>query len=75
MSGGTRQTLENYFPFDPLHLRRSREWIEGIYCHWQGIPGMDDDDEDEDESDEDEDEEDDDESEDGSEDEDEEDED
>ncbi|KAL8830009.1 MAG: hypothetical protein Q9170_005932 [Blastenia crenularia] len=36
------QHLDEYFPFDPYHLPRSKRWIEGDYREWKGIPGMDD---------------------------------
>lgn len=35
--------LDEYFPFDPYHLPRSRKWVEGDYREWSGIPGMGDD--------------------------------
>ena len=34
--------LDEYFPFDPYHLPRSKHWIEGDYRDWEGIPGLDD---------------------------------
>lgn len=34
--------LDEYFPFDPYHLPRSKKWVEGNYREWKGIPGMDD---------------------------------
>lgn len=37
------QHLDEYFPFDPYHLPRSKRWIEGDYREWKGIPGLDDD--------------------------------
>lgn len=37
------QHLDEYFPFDPYHLPRSRRWIEGDYREWCAIPGLDDD--------------------------------
>ena len=37
------QQLDEYFPFDPYHLPRSKRWIEGDYKEWKGIPGLDDD--------------------------------
>ena len=36
------QQLDEYFPFDPYHLSRSKRWIEGDYREWKGIPGLDD---------------------------------
>lgn len=36
------QQLNEYFPFDPYHLARSKRWIEGDYREWEGIPGLDD---------------------------------
>ena len=36
------QQLDEYFPFDPYHLPRSKRWIEGDYREWKGIPGLDD---------------------------------
>ncbi|KAL8670771.1 MAG: hypothetical protein Q9168_004713 [Polycauliona sp. 1 TL-2023] len=36
------QHLDEYFPFDPYHLPRSKRWIEGDYREWAGIPGLDD---------------------------------
>ena len=36
------QQLDEYFPFDPYHLARSKKWIEGDYREWEGIPGLDD---------------------------------
>lgn len=36
------QHLDEYFPFDPYHLPRSKRWIEGDYREWKGIPGLDD---------------------------------
>ena len=35
------QQLDEYFPFDPYHLPRSKRWIEGDYREWKGIPGLD----------------------------------
>ena len=35
------QHLDEYFPFDPYHLPRSKRWIEGDYREWVGIPGLD----------------------------------
>ena len=34
--------LDEYFPFDPYHLPRSKRWIEHDYREWTGIPGLDD---------------------------------
>ena len=34
--------LDEYFPFDPYHLPKSKRWIEGDYREWAGIPGLDD---------------------------------
>ena len=36
------QQLDEYFPFDPYHLPRSKRWIEGDYRVWKAIPGMED---------------------------------
>jgi len=36
------QHLDEYFPFDPYHLPKSKRWIEGDYREWAGIPGLDD---------------------------------
>ncbi|KAL9018935.1 MAG: hypothetical protein Q9185_003769 [Variospora sp. 1 TL-2023] len=36
------QHLDEYFPFDPYYLPRSKRWIEGDYREWKGIPGLDD---------------------------------
>lgn len=38
----SHQHLDEYFPFDPYHLPRSRRWIETDYREWSGIPGLDD---------------------------------
>lgn len=46
------QQLDEYFPFDPYHLPRSKRWIEGDYREWKAIPGLDDDRDDGAESDE-----------------------
>ena len=46
------QHLDEYFPFDPYHLPKSKRWIEGDYREWVGIPGLDDDKASESESDE-----------------------
>ena len=32
--------LDEYFPFDPYHLPKSKRWLEGDYREWQGIPGL-----------------------------------
>lgn len=45
--------LDEYFPFDPYHLPRSKKWVEGDYREWSGIPGMDDEQVDDSESEED----------------------
>ena len=49
------QQLDEYFPFDPYHLPRSKRWVEGDYREWKGIPGLHDcsgsEDEDEEDSD------------------------
>ena len=34
------QQLDEYFPFDPYHLPRSKRWVEGDYRDWKGIPGL-----------------------------------
>ena len=34
--------LDEYFPFDPYHLPRSRKWVDSDYRQWSGIPGLDD---------------------------------
>ncbi|KAL8995113.1 MAG: hypothetical protein Q9169_005096 [Polycauliona sp. 2 TL-2023] len=36
------QHLDEYFPFDPYHLPKSKHWIEGDYREWTDIPGLDD---------------------------------
>lgn len=38
----SHQHLDEYFPFDPYHLPKSRRWIETDYREWNGIPGLDD---------------------------------
>ncbi|KAL8956501.1 MAG: hypothetical protein Q9183_006290 [Haloplaca sp. 2 TL-2023] len=38
------QHLDEYFPFDPYYLPRSKRWIEGDYREWTGVPGLEDDD-------------------------------
>ena len=45
------QHLDEYFPFDPYHLPKSKRWIEGDYREWVGIPSMDEDEESESTSD------------------------
>lgn len=52
-NGENHQHLDEYFPFDPYHLPKSKRWIEGDYRDWRGIPGLDDDQFSESESDED----------------------
>ncbi len=39
----SHQHLDEYFPFDPYHLPRSKRWVEGDYREWTDIPGLDDD--------------------------------
>lgn len=51
----SHQHLDEYFPFDPYHLPKSKRWIEGDYRAWTGVPGLEDDSAAESESDEDED--------------------
>ena len=34
------QHLDEYFPFDPYHLPKSKRWIEGDYREWQGVRGL-----------------------------------
>ena len=46
------QQLDEYFPFDPYHLPRSKRWIDSDYREWKAIPGLDDDKDDGPESDE-----------------------
>lgn len=48
----SHQHLDEYFPFDPYHLPRSKRWVEGDYREWTDIPGLDDDKAPESESDE-----------------------
>ncbi|KAL8948539.1 MAG: hypothetical protein Q9222_005289 [Ikaeria aurantiellina] len=36
------QRLDEYFPFDPYHLPKSKRWLENDYRPWTGIPGLDD---------------------------------
>lgn len=38
----SHQHLDEYFPFDPYHLPKSKRWIQGDYREWAGIPGLDD---------------------------------
>ncbi|KAL8718212.1 MAG: hypothetical protein Q9225_004620 [Loekoesia sp. 1 TL-2023] len=40
-SDDEHQHLDEYFPFDPYHLPRSKRWIEGDYREWKGVPGLD----------------------------------
>ena len=35
--------LDEYFPFDPYHLPRSKKWVDGDYREWSGVPGVGDD--------------------------------
>ena len=46
--------LDEYFPFDPYHLPRSKKWVEGDYREWSAIPGIDDEQADDSETEEDE---------------------
>ena len=39
---GSNQHLDEYFPFDPYHLPKSKQWIDGDYREWAGIPGLND---------------------------------
>lgn len=39
----SHQHLDEYFPFDPYHLPKSKRWIEGDYREWAGTTGLDDD--------------------------------
>ena len=41
-SDPSHQYLDEYFPFDPYHLPKSKRWIEGDYREWAGIPGLND---------------------------------
>lgn len=34
--------LDEYFPFDPYHLPRSKQWIEKDYQEWEGLPDVND---------------------------------
>ncbi|KAL8714798.1 MAG: hypothetical protein Q9220_001311 [cf. Caloplaca sp. 1 TL-2023] len=43
--GEEYQHLDEYFPFDPYHLPKSKHWLENDYRPWTGIPGLDDDNE------------------------------
>lgn len=36
----SHQHLDEYFPFDPYHLPKSKRWIEGDYRDWADIPGL-----------------------------------
>lgn len=36
------QHLDEYFPFDPYHLPRSKRWMEGDYREWAGISDLED---------------------------------
>lgn len=38
----SHQHLDEYFPFDPYHLPRSKRWMEGDYREWTRLPGLDD---------------------------------
>lgn len=38
----SHQHLDEYFPFDPYHLPKSKRWIEGDYREWTRLPGLDD---------------------------------
>ena len=38
------QKLDEYFPFDPYHLPKSKRWLDGDYREWKGVPGLTDDD-------------------------------
>lgn len=48
----SHQHLDEYFPFDPYHLPRSKRWVEGDYREWTDITGLNDDNAAESESDE-----------------------
>lgn len=37
----TYQQLDEYFPFDPYHLPRSKRWVQDDYREWKSIPGLD----------------------------------
>ena len=50
-SDDSHQHLDEYFPFDPYHLPRSKRWIEGDYREWAGVPGLKDQDTDSDDDD------------------------
>ena len=45
--------LDEYFPFDPYHLPRSKKWVDGDYREWNGVPGVGDEQVDDSESEED----------------------
>jgi hypothetical protein len=30
-------TLDAFFPFDPLHLRKSREFVDSLYQVWESV--------------------------------------
>jgi len=36
------QYLDEYFPFDPYHLPKSKRWIDGDYREWAAIGGLED---------------------------------
>ena len=36
----SHQYLDEYFPFDPYHLPKSKRWIERDYREWTGLPGL-----------------------------------
>ena len=38
---GTGMQLDEYFPFDPYQLPKSKRWLAGDYREWKGIPGLD----------------------------------
>ena len=38
----SHQHLDEYFPFDPYHLPRSKRWVEGDYREWTDLPGVED---------------------------------
>ncbi len=42
ISDVSHQHLDEYFPFDPYHLPKSKRWIEGDYREWSGVPGLND---------------------------------
>ncbi|KAL6715756.1 DNA independent RNA polymerase I transcription factor [Lecanora helva] len=39
--GDEEQHLDEYFPFDPYHLPKSKRWLAGDYREWVGVPGLD----------------------------------